>query len=774
MKQGRIILLLCSLIVLAGVQPIFAAPPGQAAAIQLTVQPFFDSYYRAGTWLPLGVTLTNSGSDVTARVGVHTNATYETVLELPRGAKKSAVLYFRPLGAFELTELVHVWVDGAEVASVQVPLKAVPPSRAVFGVLAEQPLTLPLPGGDQPIERVEWLPLRRADLPERGEGLSMFDVLVVDGAPLSELSIGQQQALADWVRMGGQLVTGGGKLEQLLSQLPAPLRAATPGPAVVAQPLALLPELASAAPAATALLPVAGAAVLARAGDQPIAVQRALGTGRVTQLGFSLAAPELAALPAQSAFWSQIVEMPSKLELIDMQSPEQARAQQFGMALMTLPVLALPPLGILAALLAIYVLVIGPGLYLVLRRLDRQAWGWVAIPAVTLIFSLGAYGYGLRLRGNDLILNQLTVVTPSGDRSLIQSYAGLFSPRSAAYDIDSSGDALFQPLPNINFAGMQTAGDNVNFVQGSAGVRALNVPQWSMSSFIAEQMIEGTPVTVELTLSGSVLRGTVRNTGQATLRDATLFYHSRIVDLGSLAPGESRPLQIDLSTPAPQLPDASLSMLLLRNKWDFSKPVQPPADVRLQQMTLDALIGSPLDAPTEPMLLGWLDQPPLTLTVERSRVQHQHNTIIMQPVPVGYDPAAPLSLPPGWITPSFEASSATSGPCVTQLGSGWYIDQGSLTARLQIPVAARELPVSGATLQVQIDGPQSKLQLDLYDWTTAQWQTQPEGQTTIELDEPARYLGEADALLLRIALQEDQGKGSGCIVPTLTIQGAQP
>lgn len=775
MKQRPIILLLCSLILLAGVQPIFAAAPGETAAIQLTVQPFFENHYRAGRWLPLGVTLTNSGSNVTARVGVHTDATYETVLELPGGAKKSAVLYIRPLGAFQLKETVQVSVDGVEVASVEVPLKAVSASRALFGVLSEQPLTLALPGDDQAFKQIDSLRLKTADLPERGEGLSMFDVLVVDGAPLAELSAPQQQALTNWVRMGGQLVVGGSKLEQVLSQLPEPLRPARPGPVAAPQRLTLLPELAADAPASTTLIAAEGAVVVARAEDQPIAVQRELGSGQVTLLGFSLSAPELAALPPQSSFWSQIVALPSASgQPNGMQSPDQVRAQQFGMALMTLPVLAMPPLGVLAGLLAAYVLVIGPGLYLVLRRLDRQAWGWVAIPAVTLVFSLGAYGYGLRLRGNDLILNQLTVVTPGAGHTRVQSYAGLFSPRSAAYDIQSSSDALFQPLPNVNFEGMQTPGGDVNFVQGSAGVRALNVTQWSMSSFIAEQMIDGAPLAAELTLSGSLLHGTVRNTGQAPVRDTMLFYQTRTVDVGDLAPGESRPLQMDLGAPAPQLWDGPLSMLLLRNKWDFSKPIQPPTDVRMQQMVLDGLIGSALEAPSEPMVIGWLDQAPIRLTIERSRVQHQQHTIVALPVSVGYDPGVPLNLPSGWIKPGFESSSAASGPCITQFGSGWYMDSGSVTSRLQIPPAARALPVAQATVQVQVDGPQSRLKLDLYDWVAGQWQTQPEGQMTLTLDDPARYLSETGTLLLRIELQDEQGKGSGCISPTLTIQGAQP
>jgi hypothetical protein len=740
------------------------------------VQPFFSSFYRAGEWLPLGVTVTNSGSDVTAVVAIRTNATYQTTLELPRGAKKSIVLYIRPLaGALERSETVRVLVGGVEVASAKTTLKSVGTARTVFGLLTEQLLTVPLPGDQSPFGRVHVLPFTPADLPERGEGLSMFDALIVDGAPLADLSAAQQQALTDWVRMGGQLVLGGSKLEQLLSQLPEQLRLAAPGPIAAPQPIALLAELDAATPSSVTLTPAADTAVVARVAAAALAVQREIGAGRVTQLGLSLSAPELAALPAQSAFWPQLVRPPiSSAQMNGMPSLEEARAQQFAMALMTLPVLAMPPLGLLAALLALYMLVIGPGLYFVLRRVDRQAWGWVAIPVVTLIFSLGAYGYGLRLRGNDIVLNQLTVIEPSAGRSHVQTYAGIFSPRSASYDVISPSDALFQPLINTMWGGATGASVSANFAQGGAGVRALDVTQWSMSSFSAEQMVDGAPLGAELTLSGNTLRGSVRNTGVAVVRGLILFQGSRILNLGDLQPGESRDVTLDLATSAPMPWDGPISMQLLRERWDFSKPVAPPADIRQQQMILDAMFGSALEQPAQPMLVGWLDQAPIALTVERSRIQHQQNAIVTLPVPVSYDRNVALTLPSRWIRPSFEASSPTSGPCISQFGPGWYIDTGVVTSTLQLPPAARDLPITSATVQVQVDGPASLLKLSLYDWSARAWIDQPEREMRLTLDDPARYFSEAGALQLRIEQQGGPGKGGGggCISPSLTTSGA--
>ena len=51
-----------------------------------------------------------------------------------------------------------------------------------------------------------------------------------------------------------------------------------------------------------------------------------------------------------------------------------------ALALQNLPVLALPSLNILAVLLGVYIVFVGPVNYLVLRRLKKLDWGWVTIP----------------------------------------------------------------------------------------------------------------------------------------------------------------------------------------------------------------------------------------------------------------------------------------------------------------------------------------------------------------------------------------------------------
>src|SRR5205085_852445 len=70
-----------------------------------------------------------------------------------------------------------------------------------------------------------------------------------------------------------------------------------------------------------------------------------------------------------------------------------------GGGLFDLPVLDLPePLGI-AIFLLVYILLIGPVNFIVLRRMRRAELAWITIPALVLIFSVGAYLIGYQSKG---------------------------------------------------------------------------------------------------------------------------------------------------------------------------------------------------------------------------------------------------------------------------------------------------------------------------------------------------------------------------------------
>jgi len=773
MVYRRIAALLGALILLSVLQlPARVVAQGGQPDITLSAEPFFEGSYRPGSWLPVRITVGNSGSDVLANVSVEAGSTYETALELPRGANKTLVLYVLPTGGFRRTAIARVTANGQELARADLALAALQPNARITGVLTEMPPVLPLPHS-RPEAPEASIQLTPADLPARREGLAPFDLLILDGITL-DLGAEQKQALADWVRTGGQLVVGGGRLAETLAQLTPELQAATLAGTAPHAPISLLPELGDTAPEAVALVPAEGARSIATAGDATVAVQRELGNGSVTVLGWGLAAPELAALPNNPAIWQRILR-PAAGAMLMPGAPrvEDQQLQQLTMALSTLPVLANPPLGVLIGLLSAYILVVGPGLYLLLRKLDRQAWGWVAIPLITVLFALGAYGYGLRIRGNDIILNQVSIVDPLDGRSRVRLLAGLFSPRSATYAVRAAPEALFRPMGS-EFSGVPAATVGGRFKQG-VGIDNLEVAQWSMNSFAAEQMIDGQPLTAELTHAGNLLSGSVRNTGSVVVRDVALVHGQRVAKVGDIEPGQSKQVELKFDSNASNWGN-SLSMLLLGDKWNFNQPRMPPADIRTKQSVLDSLYGMPQGRQGQPTVLGWLDESPLALQIDNSRVLPQQTTLISLPVQLSYQAGASVEVPRGWIAPRTEVSqNAGGGPCMSQFGSGWYIDTGVMTSTLQLPPALRSLNVEQATVFVQPEGAApANMTVELLDRSSGEWVGQAQGRNTFELEEPQRFFDDAGALTLRVDLKNAMQSGAGCIATDLALKGTQP
>ena len=109
---------------------------------------------------------------------------------------------------------------------------------------------------------------------------------------------------------------------------------------------------------------------------QVFAAQRPVGQGAVTLVGVDPATDWFAGTPNATAFWRRCLPASAFGAVINplvLQDDSQIVA-----ALSNLPAVDLPDLGVLFALLLLYIALIGPLNYLVLRRLDRRLPGYDA------------------------------------------------------------------------------------------------------------------------------------------------------------------------------------------------------------------------------------------------------------------------------------------------------------------------------------------------------------------------------------------------------------
>lgn len=793
--------------------PVAAAalPLAQTDGISLEAHPGYAGTYRIGSWVPVHITVQNDSADITAEVRVHARSTpiFAAPVDLPQGARKTLTVYaFVPDFVRRMT--VHLVRSGAAVsdqeallAHAQITLEPENTNVHMVAVVTGAGTSVRLPERLNQDVRVVHVALEPADLPKQTPGLSTFDTLIFNDIATQALTAEQQAALYEWVLRGGHLVLGGGPgAQQTLDGLPATLR---PVQVRGLEPVAdsTLFNVTTADPGTLTLAqaePVEGAHVLPMTGinpvgDLPLLVERPVGGGSVIFFAVALNTTALELAGDTQHFWSNLLLQRPTLPAGF--GPTTTNIDMFtegniATSLIRLPALELPSLLTLSLLILAYIILVGPVTYFLLRKLDYQAMGWIVVPALTIVFALIAYSMGHAKRGGDLVLNEISLIEPLSnnqgeDVARVRSFVGVFSPERRSYTLETTRPVLFRPI-SIQGPWDTTQGNQGGiFVQGyqqaattGARVANLEVPQWSMRAVMTDELRPFGGITAELTLSGDMLTGPIRNESDVTLYDVVLVQGDRVTRLGDVAPGEERQAALELDPNSLQTGVVQgrtpLSYLIYSEEMDrMSKHGgQPlPPEIQLRSGLLDTLYSyGPVTRSAQPMILAWVKQSLLDINVVDQRVARQQLSLITFK-PNLQVAGQRITLGSGWLERQVEAP--VESQCMGSQGTGFTLFGPQVLETLQLPRALVGLQPEQVTLIPIADGPwPAEVSIEVFDWTTGTWVTQTLGPQPLALEEPARFLSSHGEIQLRINGEISMMNAPGCMTIDAAITGLMP
>lgn len=798
------VLLIALVAVLAPIYPAVAgplAPDAQESAIALSAEAAYGGVYRPRSWLPVLVALENSGPDrqVEVQIGARNGAQYAVELDLPNSGRKLAVVYvYLPTSTQRLQ--VRLLSGGAEIRSDEVRLQPAPSLAHVVGVIAGPGAAPRLPARLPSGPTVVTVPLRLNELPERAEGLSSFDALILDDVAGADLGPAQRAALREWVLRGGQVIVGGGpNAERSLATLPESLWPATIGDIASVSAATLFgPDTGATELPIVTFLPVPDAdgrlpyplPITGLGADQPLAIEQGYGRGAVSLIAVPLAHPAVLSWAELPRFWDDLIHASNTLPAgfaPDGMSLDTFVDGNLAGTLTGLPALAFPPLTTLGLLLALYILLAGPGTYLVLRRLDRQSLGWVVVPLLTLCFAGATYGLGYAQRGGDVLVNQVTLVEPLGgdaQAARIRSFAGIFSPSNTDYRLSLSTppDATQPLLRPISVQGPWDTGAAAMggvFVQeapAGAQVRGFSVAQWSMRAVTADTISSYAGLSATITVAGESLRGEVINRSGRPIEDVALIQGDRVLRLGTLEPGERKTGELQRRANAAQPGGMPLSYMLYgeeidRNSKGGGQPLPPELQLRVR--LLDAIFAyGPIPQSGQPLLIAWSRDPSLQVQPEDLRAELQHMALITTaPRVVVADGAVALGR--GWLAPKISGGPQTSF-CYGSVGAGVTMGGDPVIMQFQLPRDLYGLRPSDLTLVTGTDGPWLPEQVvELYDWRSGAWVAQPAAGDALAIDRADAYLSSHGQVRVRLSTTLEQ-PSFNCVYVDIQLKGMMP
>ena len=782
------------LLVSAPIAPVARAATTQSAilhqtstGITFTVRAGYDGYYKDGQWVPIRVTIANDGPDVSGTLQAllpHNNAQalYTRPVDLPTQSRREFFFYVPPEGYFNSPLRVDFVAGSRILASANARLTQATATDYLYGILASSPSAFNAMANIRPLNGQGYMAqLEPADLPPLAAAWKALDLLIISGVDTGTLSAEQRQALEDWVQQGGRLmVVGGPEWQKTSAGLGALLPVAASGTQSVAD-LSPLGSFASAiAPDGPALAATgqlsADAITLVTTGDVPAVVYRHLGFGLVAWLAFDPALAPLKGWDGMTGIFQELLTLPQD-------HPNWANGifnwSAANEASKAVPGLAVPTAWHICGFLAVYVIVVGPLNFLILRRLKRRTWAWATIPALVLVFSGAAYFTGYGLLGTQAILNRLAIVEvwPGSERAHAEQIIGLFSPQRTTYQVTFEPGILARPIPYGG--GLPSLAPVVVEQSDRTRLPAVHTEIGEVQPFVAQGQVPAPRFNANLTLRFSnvgaggmaTLDGSVTNESNLALSDAVLLAPGGVQHVGTVTPGQT------VNVPALILADPKA---LPAKPGTIAPPLAAPMHVVIpaspgtdstyydilgfnypfneEQYRRSTLLSSVLDqygygAGTRGYgvyLVGWTSTAPLGAKVSVPfRTLDMSLYLIALPYTIDAGQGR-LILPPGLLTWSALDSNQSN---YTPYDA--YLDPNSSLGFEFSP----GLPVSFASVQALTlhlrsngpGGPANTVRVELYDFTENTWAEQPGlvwGDNAITA--PARYVGPKQSIELRI------------------------
>lgn len=748
-----------SLLIFACVGSVQAQDSGN---VGLTARAGFDGYCKEGSWIPVRVTVENTGTDLDARIQAMyqnsfggNNSVYAADLSLPASSRKELFIYIYPKGSLS-TLHVNVVAGGREQAQTDLKITCLTGENMLFGLLADDPSAyldlnnIQIGNGFARVAQLEV-----SDLPDQAQGWEALDAVVVSGVDTGTLTAGQRQALAIWLAEGGKLLVIGGPKWQstvsgLMDFLPLDLNATR----TVADLSELQAYIESTIPLDGGAILAVGqlhsdAEVLVEQDGLPLIAQSGVGFGKVVYLATDPGLQPLSEWGGKRDVYSKLLGTRSPRPVWMNKTWDVYTANS---ALSTLEELGIPSLFFICFWLVFYVCIIGPINYLVLNRIKRRELAWLTIPALVVIFSGLAYFSGFIYRGTRPILNRLVVVQAWDKLDQVRANAliGLYSPTRAKYTIDSGDHFMLYPFEGGN-ANLQA---NDKWFALQHGLR-MSVPDvlveiGGMQAVAAQGYVPSLTIKHDLAVTVSdqipTLSGRITNASGYTFKDAILVTSGGWKRLGDLPPGSVHDVSIPL-IPGPNGPEfysLNASSILGVDYYGDQASEEDLRRIALMDAVFTTNSGVK-EANWGFYFMGWVDEPLTSISIQNKKFDTIDTTLYIEMLSPNYKlETGELTLTPSMFT--WESSVQGITPYYGYgMPPGGYI----LRFRPAIPIHFRS--VKSLQLDISSSASPSDVFVSLWDFEQGNW-VQMSGLFwgNNDIPEPERYVGKDGEIRLKV------------------------
>ncbi|MFS0817615.1 hypothetical protein ABC382_11585 [Lysinibacillus sp. 1P01SD] len=693
----------------------FMLPSAQASAaatLEVKATAGISGKAKYQSVVPLQVTVKNNGADFSGDMAINSANSYEAAsamvvpIDIAAGEEKTFTFYLDGLADYSYSETdLFAFYEGSIEKGKKIAYKGtkrlqsnfLDPSSTFIYTLTDKSdrlsafLRLSTFVAQSNVEVFNINQLKDYTFPEDSQGLAMANVIVVDEVAIADLSQKQQESLLKWVQDGGTLLLGAA------DQIDA-----TAGILKDYLPLSLSQEMTSISAEALTKLsgggiftqPISVYAAKTNEGSLPVltennavlAAKKAVGSGEVIQTAFSLGDQPLSSMDGYAALIAKMIDVQS-ISQQGMMRQGQSPFDQISYELRNINEL-FPSfevsVGYMLIVIILYILIIGPILYFVLKKMDKREHAWWVIPSISIVLSIVLFIVGAKDRIVQPQVQQSAFYKVNEDSSVNGYYVeSILTNRSGDFVVNADKNTTAVALRSYNnFTGTMGALHESSYIKENANGSTLtlrDLSYWSVQSFAGKSSAQNIgKMDIDITLKNEKLSGTVKNNFPFALKDVTLISGVKEVKLGDIEANGTLQVDKELKTTVLQKPSSF-------NSYNYSYPstkdeVDPMRIERMKTMALPLVEND-----RQPILTAWTDQAIVGVELETS-ANMSPITMLVQPFKGKVELSGPFTMKRNNFNYTLAPLSASGYyEKIDEELNQWYLSDGLYEVTMAMP-----------------------------------------------------------------------------------------
>lgn len=390
-------------------------------------------------------------------------------------------------------------------------------------------------------------------LPENHITLKAFETIVINNYDSQKLNIRQREALKNWIEAGGLLLVGTGpNYQKTLKGLDNINFIDVKGTKEI------MIENISSEEDMKIIDPVLkdGEEITIDNNKELKLYHKRIGKGHVVIAGFDLGLSPFVNWKEKDKFINQLINnyLNSNIKNYD-EKYQMMGSHWFENIVSYLPQNLLPSARSILTILILFILLVGPINYYILKRIDRRELLWVTIPLIVIIFSSSIYVLGFRSKLRQPIVNNVSIIEidDTTNTAVVNTRLGIMGFKNGTWDVtfDKSSNFLLQDRNQYDilrrFADEEVIteylfDEDSHVLFNKASI--LDVENLTISN---EIKLDGN-IIPDIEIKDNKLLGSVNNSFEFDLEDVIIFYGDQYRKLGDLKAGKkSKEFQIAIS-----------------------------------------------------------------------------------------------------------------------------------------------------------------------------------------------------------------------------------